>query len=31
MSATLARMSAVPVDIRPVFETANQIAPGKEY
>jgi len=27
MSATLGRVSAVPVDIRPVFETADQIAP----
>jgi hypothetical protein len=27
MSATLARVSGVPVDIRPVFETADQIAP----
>jgi Peptidase family M49 len=29
MSATLARVSAVPVDIRPVFETADKIASGK--
>jgi hypothetical protein len=27
MSATLGRVSAVPVDIRPVFETADKIAP----
>ena len=27
MSATLGRVSGVPVDIRPVFETADQIAP----
>ena len=30
MSATLGRVSAVPVDIRPVFETADKIAPTKE-
>jgi hypothetical protein len=27
MSATLGRVSAVPVDIRPIFETADKIAP----
>jgi hypothetical protein len=31
MSATLARVSAVPVDIKPEFQTANEIAPAKEY
>lgn len=29
MSATLKGVSGVPTDIRPVFETAEQIAPGK--
>ena len=31
MTATLARVGSVPVDIRPVFETADQVSPGKEY
>jgi hypothetical protein len=29
MSATLGRVTGVPVDIRPVFETADRIAPAK--
>ena len=28
MSATMARATAVPTDIRPVFETAEKIAPA---
>lgn len=31
MSATLGKVGAVPVDIRPVFETADAISPGREY
>ena len=31
MQSTLGRVGPVPVDIRPVFETADQIAPGREY
>jgi hypothetical protein len=31
MSATLGKAGDVPVDIKPVFQTADEVSPGKEY